>query len=375
MISAKNTIEYLKEHGLEALKGEPNNISIREYDDVFVANYDIFTKKDSPIGHECRNLILNKSDFSVASQSFKRFFNLGEFDVKDFDFEWAEEKADGSIISMWLDKDNNVQYSTRSSAFAEVSTNTGKTFRGLCEEAQQHAGFSDDGVRKLFQDFNLLTLIFELVSIHNRVVTRYDQTELILTGGRTRENGAELTNPSLAYIAACLRVDRPKKHFFGNIDEVKYYVESLPIEQEGVVLVKENLSGVHHHRLKLKNSGYLALHALRNGPLTNSRILDLIRNDNLDEYLTQFSEDKPIIDPVQEAYKKLCYNLNYVWNEYKDLPSRKDFAIAVKKKVSLAGPLFATLDKKYELPSYALKDVSIDSILSVLEKDYGIKNG
>ena len=52
MLSAQHTIKFLKENGLDAIKTDPWNISVREYDNLAILNYDIFSPKNGDIPHE-----------------------------------------------------------------------------------------------------------------------------------------------------------------------------------------------------------------------------------------------------------------------------------------------------------------------------------
>ena len=148
--------EYLRTHGVEKLKSE-YSIKIRDYPDRIVLNYD---QIESPTFHqivdECRNLILNKTTYEVLSQSFQRFYNLGEgvqrkaneainkmritshdkeAVLEDFDLLSAriQTKVDGSLISMYWDG-NQWCSATRSTAFGEGMSNFGSSFKELFEK-------------------------------------------------------------------------------------------------------------------------------------------------------------------------------------------------------------------------------------------------
>lgn len=93
-------IDFIKEHGLEKLQ-EELHIVVSDYPDRVVLNYSqIASPKLDPIVRECRALILRKSDWSIMSRSFDRFFNYGEDQNSDsFDITKATcaEKMDGCL--------------------------------------------------------------------------------------------------------------------------------------------------------------------------------------------------------------------------------------------------------------------------------------
>jgi tRNA splicing ligase len=74
---------------------------------LVILNYDQIESKpkNHPIVRECRGLVLNSTDWSVAARSFPRFFNWGEVaeEMKDFDFSdfLVQSKEDGSLCLIY----------------------------------------------------------------------------------------------------------------------------------------------------------------------------------------------------------------------------------------------------------------------------------
>lgn len=350
-------------------------IKVKEYGDKVILNYDqIGRPKDHPIVRECRQLILKKHTWEVVAQSFERFFNLYEVDGdqdKTFQFGWAEEKWDGSIISFYHDEVNaKFQPATRSTD-GDAETPMGHKFEDLFwQAAGDRTAFKYFELCALWHEQNIKNLVFELVGPANRVVTRYEKTDLCLIGGRHNdEEGMEMDSFKLNYIAERLGVNRPKKLFFKTIEEAHAYVNGLEAEKEGIVLVREYGRYPHHDRRKLKNNKYLAISKVRNGGvITPKRILNLIQTDGYDEYLLYFPEDEPSLRPFWVQYEGLLAELDRVWDKCKDIEDRKEFALAIQAEIKFTSPLFARYNGKTDSFRDFLTGVNPDSILSHMEK-------
>ncbi len=121
------TISFIQEHGLDALK-EELGIKIKPYEDfgIVVLNYSqIDSPKTHPVVMECRGLILDSETFQPLCRTFKRFFNFGEAPETYVDFlienSVAYDKLDGSLIKIWYHPKTDRWYcGTRGTAFAEA---------------------------------------------------------------------------------------------------------------------------------------------------------------------------------------------------------------------------------------------------------------
>jgi len=322
-------IKYLKENSLEKLV-EEFKIVVTDYPDRVVLNYDqIESPKYNPICDECRALILRKDTWEVMSRAFDRFYNVGEGEThKTFPVQSSRiyEKLDGSLISVYNDG-NGWQPATRKMAYAEGETSFGITFNDLFNEAVKGTNLFEF----LKSQPNHLTFIFELTSPINRVVTPYTETKVTLIGMRNNLNGREGDSMELDLLAELFGVSRPKSYQCNNIEDVIALAENLPTLDEGFVLVFEKLDG-SHLRMKCKNSKYLAISHLRNnGAISPRRILTLVMDNEQDEYLSYFPEDKSYFDFVKEVWNESFDRMREIWEKCKDIESQKDFAIAVNE--------------------------------------------
>jgi hypothetical protein len=111
--------EFIKSHPdnfKELLSVKPYAIKISEDDNFMMFKYSqIESDFNNPIVRECRGIILDKSDWSIACHPFHKFGNYGEGYVPDIDWESAivQEKVDGSLIKLWFNQyTNDWQWST-----------------------------------------------------------------------------------------------------------------------------------------------------------------------------------------------------------------------------------------------------------------------
>ena len=323
---------YLKEHGIEKLQ-EEFSIIVTDYPDRVILNYNqIDSPRFNPICDECRALILRKPDYSVLARSFDRFYNVGEGEAwKIFPISEArvDEKLDGSLISVYWDGEDWC-VSTRKRAYAEGTTVWGQTFRELFDSAKD-AEKLWDFLKNTFTLPNC-TWIFELTSPENRIVTRYEETNISLIGVRDNESGDEWDGKQLDSIAQEMGVKRPRPYKFYTMDETIAAAKSLEIMEEGFVLVVETPQG-SHARLKCKNEKFVAIaHMRENGQISPRRVLTLVMANEHLEYLGYFPEDKHYFDFVEKVYREATDRIALLRDEHLGIEDQKEFALTIIPK-------------------------------------------
>ena len=111
-------------------------------------------------------------------------------------------------------------------------------------------------------------------------------------------------------------------------DDILKAARDLPTLTEGYV-VYDPVSG---KRVKIKNPSYVAVHHLReNGVPSIKRIFALVLENEQDEYLSYFEQDRPLFEPViaeVEAYRQALMSN---WETVKHIEDQKEFALAVQK--------------------------------------------
>ena len=312
------TIKFIREHGVEALKSK-HNIIVKDYDDLIVLNYNVCSPKHETIVRECRGLILNKHTLDVVSRSFDRFFNLGEFEHQGFDNCVVYDKIDGSLIKLY--NFNNTWYlSTRGTAFAETTAHSGDTFVSLCYKALGIESAEELQERCTHLDPNV-TYIGELTCRENRVVTIYDGYIIHLLGARNNITGTYVSGTD-----ACTIGFRPVNSYaFDTIENLITVTNALPDLQEGFVIWKDNTP-----YLKVKSHAYLVAHQTRGEGLTPKRLARMVLFNEMDEYLAYFPEDTRFFNPYVLAKEKLESECVEIFSKYKSLDI-KPFAEQVYK--------------------------------------------
>lgn len=324
-----NVLDYLNSgKTLDDLK-EEFGIKVSQnplYPDLYCLNYCQINSskyKDHPIVVECRSLVLRDVGdlgFILESRSFDRFFNYGEigtFDESEIQPITAMEKIDGSLISVWYSTTyNKVMYRTKSMIMPgdDVKINWHNlTWKELIESTINLKEIT------VYYDY-----MFEVVSHENRVVTKYADRKAYLLG--VRVGHYYTTRFNLALLAEKLGVELPKVYDFNSYSECINEAISLPDLQEGFVILKDDKPV-----LKIKSPAYVAAHRLR-GESTPSpkRIMDMIFINEHLEYLAIFPEDEPLFVPYVKAYLDMHNDFTKMWDNYKDIDDKKEFAMSVK---------------------------------------------
>lgn len=319
-------IEFIKQHGLEALT-EQLAISVKKVDDLLVLNYNqIDSPKTNPIVMECRSLILEAGTLNVVSRSFDRFFNYGEALNVMPEIDWSKarayEKVDGSLIKIYNHK-GHWYISTKGTAYGDSDCmGYGVTFQELvwkaldCKndyEFQQKCRQND-----LFEEF---TYIFELTSVENRVVKRYEGYKLHYLAARSNSHGYYVTKCELV---TALRFGALETKFyeFNTVEECLRTARELKDLDEGYVIYQDGVPIA-----KVKSPAYVAVHHIRGEGLNPKRIMQLVLVNEQEEYLQYFPEDRDVFIPYIEAKNKLDQQIVSVYNSCKWIENQKEFAV------------------------------------------------
>lgn len=370
--------EYIQEFGWEALEAEPLNIKIRYYKEVGIAvlNYSqIESPKNHPIVVECRSLILSYPDGDVISRSFDRFYNHGECPdfYTDFDINRAQvfEKEDGSLIKVyWCEQTSRWEISTRSQAFGEGEHLLGGVFRDYVLKAMRLNEESFQEVMNLLCSNNPdrldLTYNCELIGPSNRIVRQYTENEVVLLSIRMNTGDyKEFDYSFVVEYAGVLRdlgmnVRPVKVHALGSFEEIIENAKNLPCLEEGYVCF-DPVSG---KRVKLKNPSYVAIHHLRdNGTPSMKRVFTLVLENEQDEYLGYFPEDRGLFEPAITAVADFKATLVETWEKVKDIEGQKDFAMVVKD-LQGSGFLFKARQLKV-CPTHVFDEADMNKRLGV----------
>ena len=322
-------IEFIKQHGAQSLT-EQLGISVKYVDDLIVLNYNqIESPKTHPIVMECRSLILEAVTLKVVSRSFDRFFNYGEALNVMPEIDWtravAYEKVDGSLIKIYNHK-GHWYISTKGTAYGESDCmGYGITFAELVYKA---LGCADDAeFQDLCERVDLwpeFTYIYELTSVENRVVRRYDGYKLHVLAVRANDDGRYVTDTERDN-ALMIGAEQPDGVMFDSAQDCLRAAQGLKNLDEGYVVYQDGVPVA-----KVKSPAYVAVHHIRGEGLNPKRIMQLVLSGEQNEYLNYFPEDENVIIPYVEAFLTLTDEIGDTYDSIKEIVDQKEFALLAR---------------------------------------------
>ena len=340
--------EFIKENvnWRELLSSSPYFIKISD-DNMFGRNLVLlkYDQLNSDLGNdivqECRGLILDSDTFDIVSYPFNKFFNYGESHAATID--WASayvtQKLDGSIVKVVNMGNGNFLISTNGCIDAfkcEVSNDYGTPFKNFGElvmEGFKFYGITEKDFPTLFADG--FTYIFELTSPWNQVVVKWKETKMNLIGVRDNITCKEIfyKDHPLAKV-----FNTPEIYPIKSIEDCVKAAEKLPKNNEGYVVCDKDFN-----RIKVKSPLYLQLHYMAGNQVWSpSRVMDIIRANEVSEYLAYFPKFKVAFDELNAKYLDLIRRVDGIKVEIDNL--RSSGKITTKKE--LASWVFSDNDRK-----------------------------
>ena len=316
-----NVQRFIKEKGLKQLI-EEFELTVNETDDLVQLNYNMINSPVNEITNECRGLILEKGTWRVVAKAFDRFFNFNEGKAADIDCASAKayEKIDGSLILLYFYK-GSWRVATRGSINAGGKLPTSDLHKSFAELFWKILDV--DNTESVF--LKNYTYVFELASMHNRVVKTYEQPELYLLTvvNVANNNYPELPQQQREDFAKQIGVKTPYAVSVEDIDKMVAKANDLPVGDEGFVIVDKN-----NNRIKIKSKTYLELHKTVNNGKPN--IWRLLLSGDLQEFLKYFPAYKEDAKSYVEIYNETLALLETLWSETQGIKDRKEFALKVK---------------------------------------------
>jgi len=268
-----------------------------------------------------------KEDWKLFCRAYPKFFNLGEIPgdfTENNDIIESYEKLDGSVIFFGSIKDKIIAKSKTS-----INSDQAKMAQDIFDNNEDIKLFCSKMIDKGE------TPVFELVGPDNVIVLRYSKNELVLLGTVNNVTGKITTYENLNIRTA----EVYKGYTWDKLLEIQ---ETAKPDIEGFVVKTEN--GL----VKVKVKSYVQLHHLKDSVNNTKTLATLILDDNLDDLLGSFRDEKDTIDyiismqdRISEQYNHLVKTVEDMYEETKHL-SRKEFAIKNKER-----PLFGLVMSKY----------------------------
>ena len=305
----------------ELLSSPPYSLSIKKKDTRILFKYSQINSDFSlEIVREARGLILEDKTWKIVCYPFKKFFNYGEAYADEIDWETAKvtSKEDGSLIKIYH-YNGEWRVGTNSTIDAEdavLNSPYYRNFRELFDVAANNCKFDFDRLDPNY------TYLMELCSCHNTIVVPYNEPKLFHIGTRN--------NITCEEEEVDIGIEKPKEWALSSLNDCIAMAATFDFTREGFVCRDKN-----YHRVKVKSEDYVRVHRLaNNGSITLERAIDLIRMNELEEFLVYCPQYTDFINDVRHRFNKfysdIYFNVNMALIEKMNCETRKDFAAVVK---------------------------------------------
>lgn len=306
-----------------------------------LASYTDFLK---PYARDCRGtaFVLDKrtGEWDLFCRAYRKFFNLSEGVPKEITLsertaEKSFEKLDGSLILCGI-IDGKIVAKSKTS----INSDHAKKAQELIDSNRKLYNF-------IFSDIvNGFTPVFELCGPGEfKIVLNYSETELIYLGSvqYLYERILLPSNDSYCGFLTKEGINFAKVYDF-SWEELQRLQAESDAKIEGFVVQMDNGEFV-----KVKCSAYVNLHHLKDNINNNSNLIPLIVNDNLDDIIGAFQDDKETLEYISKIQEKVSGLFNHYVVEYKNLrgsffnkynENRKEFAMKYKDE-----PMFSFVMK------------------------------
>ena len=201
------------------------------------------------------------------------------------------------------------------------------------------------------------TYVFELTTPYNIVVTPHGESSVTLLTMRDLSTLMECDRATCELVATDLGVPIVEEYDLnkGNVGYLLKTFDNMPWSEEGYVVVDNNFN-----RIKIKNPAYLAVHTTK-GKTESHHIMDVIKTNEIEEYVAVFSERESEVRELMRQYLVLIDKLEDCWvqlspHKPKNITpaERKKYATKVFEVVdtmglsSFTGLYFGLMDGKIE---------------------------
>jgi hypothetical protein len=353
---------FLREHSIEelerrfAITAKPH----KTFPNLYLFKYN---QLESPfaerIVQESRGVILDReNNWRVVARGYDKFFNAGEHLAASIDWPTAHvyEKLDGSLIQMYYYA-NAWRISTSGTPDASGPVdNSGMTFEQLFWDTWNQLNYIVPSDK-----YKNLTFLFELMTKHNRVVVKHEQSRIVLHGARYTDKNMDEMFPE--YLASIHGWNYPQSFSLNSLEDIqKAAVILKPLESEGYVVVDERFN-----RIKIKSPAYVAIAHLVD-KFSSRRILEILRlgeENEFEAYLKDFPEWTTTFHHTKSRWEALIEDITNNYNVIKDIDSQKEFA-AQATKLEFSGALFAM--RKGKLPKDYLSKLNIKNLEEMIKR-------
>jgi len=336
--------KWIDQYGIEQLE-QQLGILVKQKDDLILLKYNqIESDKSKHEVQECRGLILSLPDLHIVNYVFKKFFNLGEGPADKIDWNDAivYKKWDGSLINIWF-WNGEWRMSTSGVIDGTVEIEPCLTFNKLLHQTIKKV--YGKTWQEFTQDFDKdCCYAFELCTPYNIVVTQHQTWHLPIIGIRNRLSLQEIApeNSEINWLHIC------ESFPLSDLESIQQTFQTLDWQNEGYIVRSKKLYNDRFLRIKIKNPKYVAVHHLKGG-LGLHHAMQVVKDNEIDEFLIYFAERSDEILHLQREWKSLKSLLLFQWqillNSGQGYDTMKAYALDVQAKI----------DKKWQGLMYKLK--------------------
>lgn len=306
-------VDYIKEHP-DTWKADLAKIGVRVSDShpkLMLLKYGK-DKSDfaNPIVQECRGLVLEKGSLDVVSVSFDKFFNMGEPNCAEIDWQSARvtQKMDGSLVTLfWYDGKWNLKTNGAIDAHdVQAPSNPKKSLYDLFMEAEQKQTIC----------WSLLNrdecYSFELMAPENRVIIEYPEPMIRFLMARNRVTGEEVEySPGNNPTGVVMPTSYPCHTLQDCLDVLDGWDHAGRKDIEGFVVCDK-----FHRRMKIKTRAYVTAHYLRGEmTMTVKNAIKIVRDGDEDEFLTYSPWRRDFVMGTKAKYERLIDAVGRICDE------------------------------------------------------------
>lgn len=293
-----------------------------------------FTEFNMPSALECRGImfeIQNEQPVRIAARPMEKFFNLYEnpftsdLNLSNDNVQHIQIKADGSLMSSFI-HNGEVKFKSKGSLTSDQAVWANKWYETRSKELR-------DEIKQVASKD--ITLNFEYVAPHNRIVLNYDSEYMILLNARHNYTGEYIDLDWLSEDYTLLsELVVPSALDIYEDDTPESLIADAPSLTDIEGFVVRLKCGLH---FKLKTEWYLVQHRAKDHVDSPKRLFEAAILETTDDLKSLFHDNPMVIERIEQMERKAAHiynhaiatvedfvnnNLNLIQND-----QRKEFAL------------------------------------------------
>ena len=355
------------------------NLNITVFKNMALLRYNISCRdmyeNVNSIYRECRSLVIDLKDEAIVLAPFRKFFNLNEVPENDM-----------AIVEEEIRNAKNVEFSVKLDGSMQSFryyngeiVSSGSQALDVCNSWRLQDGnaYLTDGHKRMIQENDHLTFIFEYISEANVNVVAYDRDMdgLHLIGARNMWNGEQFPYHELQFYGKHYGVKVTSVESVTMQDVMKLVEEKRSDEFEGWVL------NVDEHMVKIKCNDYVKIHRVLSAISSVNVIIESIAHETYDDLYAKIpighkERVNKVANKIFDYMKQTNHMIDEIYNQApKD--DRKTFMLWIEANCpkNIIGFVRSKyLGKEYHVLKhnfnsyYKAKELNIQSKLNLLDE-------